>query len=562
MAKEKKSGASNLDELAQKLANEEDEESKIAKMIRSMPKWRFYLLAAISVFWLIFQLRIKLYKPFEPWFQLPLHLCLALFVVFLMNPLADRYGKKWLWLFDIILLGMTVTVLQYFVTHAEYLNNRMYSISPVTTQEMVVAVFLLITILEAVRRVVSMALFGVILFFMAYAWFGQYIPGIMHYQGISFDRFCETLMLGTNGIFGSPLGTSLNTLFYFLLFGAFFANCGGGAVLIDAVLKLSNKTVGGPAKAAVISSGLMGMISGSAVANVSSTGVFTIPLMKKTGYAPEEAGAVESVASTGGQIMPPIMGAGAFIMAEMIGMQYINIAAAAVIPAIAYFGSAYILVHLIARKRNIGRVSGVGDNTKPVLPRIYRLFPIVLLVILIVSGTSIPRSALICTLVSIIISMISKETRMTPKKFVYTLMEGIRQAANIAIPTAACGIMIGIVVRSGIAVKIAKLIDKSGNSSLFLALLIAALGCILLGMALPTVAAYLIANTLFISAITGLLINQMPENVNVALVGNMFIFYFGVIAQITPPVCLASYTAAGIAGANAWKTGWKASGRS
>ena len=558
MAKEKKSGASNLDELAQKLANEEDEESKIAKMIRSMPKWRFYLLAAISVFWLIFQLRIKLYKPFEPWFQLPLHLCLALFVVFLMNPLADRYGKKWLWLFDIILLGMTVTVLQYFVTHAEYLNNRMYSISPVTTQEMVVAVFLLITILEAVRRVVSMALFGVILFFMAYAWFGQYIPGIMHYQGISFDRFCETLMLGTNGIFGSPLGTSLNTLFYFLLFGAFFANCGGGAVLIDAGLKLSNKTVGGPAKAAVISSGLMGMISGSAVANVSSTGVFTIPLMKKTGYAPEEAGAVESVASTGGQIMPPIMGAGAFIMAEMIGMQYINIAAAAVIPAVAYFGSAYILVHLIARKRHIGRVSGVGDNTKPVLPRIYRLFPIVLLVILIVSGTSIPRSALICTLVSIIISMISKETRMTPKKFVYTLMEGIRQAANIAIPTAACGIMIGIVVRSGIAVKIAKLIDKSGNSSLFLALLIAALGCILLGMALPTVAAYLIANTLFISAITGLLINQMPENVNVALVGNMFIFYFGVIAQITPPVCLASYTAAGIAGANAWKTGWKA----
>ena len=558
MAKEKKSGASNLDELAQKLANEEDEESKIAKMIRSMPKWRFYLLAAISVFWLIFQLRIKLYKPFEPWFQLPLHLCLALFVVFLMNPLADKYGKKWLWLFDIILLGMTVTVLQYFVTHAEYLNNRMYSISPVTTQEMVVAVFLLITILEAVRRVVSMALFGVILFFMAYAWFGQYIPGIMHYQGISFDRFCETLMLGTNGIFGSPLGTSLNTLFYFLLFGAFFANCGGGAVLIDAGLKLSNKTVGGPAKAAVISSGLMGMISGSAVANVSSTGVFTIPLMKKTGYAPEEAGAVESVASTGGQIMPPIMGAGAFIMAEMIGMQYINIAAAAVIPAVAYFGSAYILVHLIARKRHIGRVSGVGDNTKPVLPRIYRLFPIVLLVILIVSGTSIPRSALICTLVSIIISMISKETRMTPKKFVYTLMEGIRQAANIAIPTAACGIMIGIVVRSGIAVKIAKLIDKSGNSSLFLALLIAALGCILLGMALPTVAAYLIANTLFISAITGLLINQMPENVNVALVGNMFIFYFGVIAQITPPVCLASYTAAGIAGANAWKTGWKA----
>ena len=414
MAKKKQAG--NLDELAQRLANEEDEDSKIARMIRSMPKWRFYLLAAISIFWLLFQLRIKLYKPFEPWFQLPLHLCLALYVVFLMNPLADKYKKNWLWIVDGALIVMVSVILQYFVTHAEYLNNRMYSVSPVTTHEIIVAVFLLITILEAVRRVVSVALFGVIVFFMGYAWFGQFIPGVMHYQGISFDRFCETLMLGTNGIFGSPLGTSLNTLFYFLLFGSFFANCGGGAVLIDAGLKLSNKTVGGPAKAAVLSSGLMGMISGSAVANVSSTGVFTIPLMKKTGYAPEEAGAIESVASTGGQIMPPIMGAGAFIMAEMIGLQYIRIAASAVIPAIAYFGSAYILVHLIARKRRIGHVSGVAADTNPVLPRIYRLFPIVLLVILIVRGTSIPRSALICTVVSIAISMICQRHTDVPEE--------------------------------------------------------------------------------------------------------------------------------------------------
>ncbi len=558
MAEKKTSGAGSLDELAQKLANEEDEDSKIARMIRSMPKWRFFLLAAISVFWLLFQLRIKLIKPFQPWFQLPLHMCLALTVVFLMNPLADKYKKKWLWIIDGALLVMTGVVLHYFITHADYLNNRLYSVSPFTPYEVVVAVCLMVAILEAVRRVVSLALFGVIVFFMAYAWFGQYVPGIMHFQGISFDRFCETLMLGTNGIFGSPLGTSLNTLFYFLLFGSFFANCGGGAVLIDAGLKLSNKTVGGPAKAAVISSGLMGMISGSAVANVSSTGVFTIPLMKKAGYAPEEAGAVESVASTGGQIMPPIMGAGAFIMAEMIGVPYIQIAAAALIPAIAYFGSAYILVHLIARKHGIGRVGGVAEQSKPVLPRIYRLLPIVILVVLIIRGTSIPRSALICTVLSIAISMIAKETRMSVKKFVYTLMDGIRQAANIAIPTAACGIMIGIVVRSGIAVKIAKMIDKTGNNSLFLALVIAAIGCILLGMALPTVAAYLIANTLFISAINGLLRTQMPEGINIALVGNMFLFYFGVIAQITPPVCLASYTAAGIAGANAWKTGWKA----
>ncbi|MBQ8969755.1 MAG: TRAP transporter large permease subunit, partial [Lachnospiraceae bacterium] len=247
--------SSKLDEKAKELANEPDEESKIQKMIKAMPKWRYYLLIAISIFWVVFQLRIKLYKPFRPWLQLPLHMCLALIVVFLMNPLADKYKNKLLWIIDAALCFMSVWIFQYFARNADYLNQRMYSVDAFTGEQIFVAVFLLITILEATRRVVSVALFGVILFFMAYAWFGQFVPGIFHYQGISFDRFCETLMLSENGIFGSPLNTSLNTLFYFLLYGSFFATCGGGAVLIDCGIKLSDKTVGGPAKAAVISSG-------------------------------------------------------------------------------------------------------------------------------------------------------------------------------------------------------------------------------------------------------------------------------------------------------------------
>ena len=244
------------------------------------------------------------------------------------------------------------------------------------------------------------------------------------------------------------------------------------------------------------------------------------------------------------------MGAGAFIMAEIIGVQYAQIAAAAVLPAVAYFLAVFILVHMIAKKKGLGKDSGVHYEGKPILPRVYRLLPIIVLVIMIIMGYSLPRSAIYCTIFSIIIAAISPETRMGPRKLLQTLMDGVRQAANIAIPTAACGIMIGIVVNSGVAVKIAKLIGTSGEGSLFIALLIAALGCLLLGMALPTVAAYLIAVTLFASAIQGLGIS--------ALVTNMFIFYFGVVAQITPPVCLASFTAAGIAGASAWKTGWKA----
>lgn len=550
-------GKSDLDAKAAALASEPDEDSKIARLLKSMPRWRYWSLAALALVMTVFQLYIKLYKPLQPWAQIPLHLCFALVIVFLFNPMAEKckrpeggLRKLW-WVYDAFLIGSTLVICWYFLTNADALNLRVLSVDPMTALDKTVAVLLLFVVMEAVRRVVSLALFFVLIFFMAYAWFGQYISGIFRFAGMTFGQFCETLMLGQNGIFGSPLSTSMGTLFYFMVFGAFFSNCGGGGVLIDAGMKLSDKTAGGPAKAAVISSGLLGMISGSAVANVSTTGVLTIPLMKKAGYTPEEAGAVESVASTGGQIMPPIMGAGAFIMAEMIGMKYMEIATAAIIPALAYFGAVFILVHLLAKKKQMhAGDGGLKYEGKPILPRTYRLIPIILLVVMIFAGMSMPRAAIYCTALSIAICMLSKDTRMSPRQLLETLIEGVRQASNVAIPTAACGIMIGIVVRSGVAVKVAKLIGTSGNSSLLLALLVAAVGCLLLGMALPTVAAYLIANTLFCSAIQGLGVE--------ALVANMFIFYFGVVAQITPPVCLASFTAAGIANASAWKTGWKA----
>lgn len=555
--KKSQEGKTDLDAKAAALASEPDEDSKIARMLKSMPRWRYWALAVLAITMTAFQLYIKLGTPLQPWAQIPLHLCYALIIVFLFNPMAEKcknkeskYAKLW-WIYDAFLIGATLFICWYFLSHADALNLRVYNVDPMTTLDVTVAVLLLFVLMEAVRRVVSLALFVVILFFMAYAFFGQYIKGIFRFAGMSFPQFCETLMLSQNGIFGSPLSASVGTLFYFMVFGAFFSNCGGGGVLIDAGMKLSDKTAGGPAKAAVLSSGLLGMISGSAVANVSTTGVLTIPLMKKAGYSPEEAGAVESVASTGGQIMPPIMGAGAFIMAEMIGIPYMDIATAAILPAVAYFGAVFILVHLLAKKKQMAVNNEALKYTgSPILPRVYRLIPIILLVIMIFAGMSMPRAAIYCTALSIILCMLSKDTRMSLKQLMETLIEGVRQAANVAIPTAACGIMIGIVVRSGVAVKVAKLIGTSGNNSLLLALLVAAVGCLMLGMALPTVAAYLIANTLFCSAIQGLGIE--------ALVANMFIFYFGVVAQITPPVCLASFTAAGIANASAWKTGWKA----
>jgi len=370
---------------------------------------------------------------------------------------------------------------------------------------------------------------------------------------MSWQGFAEVMVMDVNGILGSPLTASLNTLFYFLLFGAFFSVCGGGQVLIDLGMKLSDKTVGGPAKASVISSGLMGMISGSAVANVTTTGVLTIPLMKKSGYEPHQAAAVEAIASTGGQIMPPIMGVGAFIMAEMIGVSYLKIATSALIPALAYYGSVFLLVHFIAKRKSM---VNLGEEVKyesdPIVPRLYQLIPIIVLVFIIVTGGSLTRAAIVATALSIIVSFISKKTRMNARQLINATLDGVKQAAGIVIPTAACGIMIGIVVQSGVANKLTKIIAQSGDSSIALALIFAMGGCLLLGMALPTVAAYLIANILFSSTLINLGIGALPAN--------MFIFYFGVIAQITPPVCLASFTAAGIAGSGSWKTGWTAFG--
>ena len=308
MSNEKETKVSALDAKAKALANEEDEDTKIAKLLKNMPKWRFYSLAVLTVIWTVFQLYIKLVKPLDPWFQLPLHMCLALVVVWLYNPMVEKsksHNKLW-WIYDIFLIASSCFICWFFLSHAEQLNYRIFNVDVMTTTEVIVAVLLVINVMEP-SAAWSVCPCSGSSASSCLCMVRPVYPGLFRFSGISFPKLMEVLMYGENGIFGSPLVTSLDTLFYFLVFGTFFSNCGGGGVLIDGGMKLSDKTVGGPAKAAVISSGLLGMVSGSAIANVSTTGVLTIPLMKKTGYDPEEAAAVESVASTGGQIMPPIM---------------------------------------------------------------------------------------------------------------------------------------------------------------------------------------------------------------------------------------------------------------
>ena len=529
-----------------------DGKGQLMERVKIPPKKMAYI--AIGTVWILFQLYLALVSPLHPMLQSPVHLMFALLIVYLNNPADKKTNKPWMKALDIPIYAGIGFVLYYVIANTARLTSRVQYVSPVTLIDKIAMVVCIIILLEAVRRTLGTILFGFILFFIVYFWFGKYFPSIFRFKGTNMQQFTELMTMGSSGIYGTPLYTSASSLFYFMLFGVFFSECGGGQLLIDLGMKASKNGAGGPAKAAVISSGLMGMISGSAVANVATTGVMTIPMMKKTGYEPHQAGAIEAVASTGGQIMPPIMGVGAFIMAEMLGVPYKTIAFAALIPAIAYFMSVFLLVTFMADKKSMtsGAQMTEAIQTEKILPRLYQIIPAIVLVYYMISGASLMRSGMMGIFTCLIINVVSKfvlggKYCVSLKKLGETALQGVKQASEIAVPTAACGIIIGVVIQSGLATKVSKLIANVGSSYLILALLITMLGCMLLGMALPTVAAYLVANVLFVPTLIGL--NIQP------LQANMFVFYFGIMAQITPPVCVASFTAAGIAGADSMKTG-------
>lgn len=534
---------------------------------------------------------IALVKQLNPMLQGPLHLVFALTLVFLYFPADYSYRKKlrkaaeaegktvdpelmnkraWMNWLDIPVFVGIAYLLWYVVSQNERLNDYVVGISPVGTVDYICMVVTVIILLLAVYRTLGIMLTAFIAVFILYAWTAQYLPGILYTKPKSswlkfLDQFTAGMVMTESGIFGTPLFTSASTLFYFMVFGAFFSTIGGGQLLIDIGMKVSNKSSGGPAKAAVLSSGLMGMISGSAVANVATTGVMTIPMMKKIGYEPEEAAAVEAVASTGGQIMPPIMGVGAFIMAEMLGISYMNVAIAAIVPAVAYYFAVFVLVDRIAAKRAANIDTSVDATIKverKVLPRLYLLLPALLLVIWIIRGSSLMRAGMVgiftCIACDVVNYFVNKEDFIDLKALGGCCIDGAKQAASIAIPTAACGIIINVVTgQTSLATNLSNLISSLGTSNLFLALLIAMVGCMLLGMALPTVAAYLVGVILFVPCIRPILTATGLTDATANLCANMFVFYYGIMAQITPPVCVASYTAAGIADGNAMKTGLK-----
>lgn len=508
-----------------------------------------------------------------------IHLAFVLALAFLLFPARRGKSSTKIPLYDVVLACVASYTALYIAINYEGLLHR--AAIGFNTMDYVISALGIILVLEATRRVVNPALVVIAIVFILYAKFGNFLPLIDH-KAYTWKEVLEHLYLTKEGIFGTPLTVSATFVILFIIFGAFLEKSGAGKFFIDLAFALTGRLVGGPAKAAVVSSALMGTISGSSVANTVTTGSFTIPLMKKAGYRPEFAGAVEPAASTGGQIMPPIMGAAAFIMAEFVGMPYINIVYAAMIPAFLYFFGVFTAVDLEARKENL---RGLPKEELPGFFDVlrggwYYLIPVFVIIYMLVSGYT-PLLAAVYAILVVVAIIVLKPFYINLKRrerkwnevvedvaetLVEALSHGGRSAVAVALACASAGIIVGVVTLTGLGFKIAAAAIDISQGQLILILLLTMLVSLVLGMGVPTTANYIITSTIaapaiitFMAASYGLnvrdFIHQFPELI---LPAHMFVFYFGVAADLTPPVALAAYAGSAIAGSDPWKTGLNA----
>ena len=412
---------------------------------------------------------------------------------------------------------------------------------------------MIVLVLEGARRSMGWPLPTMAFIALVYALYGPYFPGLLAHGGFPIEELAPFMYLRTDGIFGVPLGVSASFIFLFVLFGAFLSSSGAGQFFIDLAVALTGKSQGGPAKAAVVASCLMGTVSGSSCANTVTTGAFTIPLMKSVGYKPEFAAAVEACSSTGGQVMPPVMGAAAFIMAQFLGIAYWEIVVAAAIPATLYFVSILAMVHFRAGKKRMLRLD--PDTIPKVGPTLkegwHLLFPIVILIVFLSMGYSPVKAVFWSILLLVVVSWGGKkEYRMTPQRVLEALINGALGAVEVAAACACSGIVVGVIAITGVGLAFSSFVISLSGGILPLALMLTMVGSIILGMGVPTTAQYIITSTLAAPALAQLGVPMMSAH--------LFCLYFGVLADVTPPVALATYAASGIAKSNPLKTGFTA----
>lgn len=497
-----------------------------------------------------------LFAPQQPLLERPVHLAFALVLLFLYKPMTTTVVPVWLRIaVDAVLICASIAVLGYYLTGFDRLTTRMENVSPIFTVDIFFGALFVFLLLEGARRAVGWILVWVLLAFIAYALWGNFLPGWLNFRGFGIEAATEIMTMTTAGVLGITTSTSVAFVFYFVLFGAFYGAVGGGQLFIDLAIRAAGRATGGTAKAAIIGSSLMGSISGSAVANVVSTGVFTIPLMKRTGVPAHRAAGIEAISSTGGQLMPPVMGVAAFIMAELLGIPYTQVALAGLIPAIAFYLALLLVVDLSARRDGVRALTTAELAEIPaILPRLHLILPPLVLIGLLIGGYSAAYSAVVASVACLVAPFLRRSTRIGVAELTEALREAPRQAAEVAVPIAAIGIVIAVAVQSNLALKFAGSLLSLSEGSVYASLMLAMVGCIVMGMGLPTVAAYIIGAVLFVPAIQDLGIEP--------LAAHFFIFYYCVLSMVTPPVALASFAAAAVGQASAVKTSISAFGLS
>lgn len=505
-----------------------------------------YIINGICILFAAFQLYTATFGILDAHLQRAIHLTFGFLLIFLLYPTRQSWSKTKMNPIDVLFALAGACSAMYIV----YNYNELVLRAGMNTEtDFIVALIGTVLVFEAARRVVGWPMIIVAFIFLLYAFFGPYVPGIMAHRGVGMEEMFDHLFFTTEGIFGTPMGVSSTFIYLFILFGAYLEATGLGKFFIDLANAIAGWAAGGPAKVAVLSSGLMGTVSGSSVGNVAGTGSFTIPMMKKLGYRPAFAGAVEAAASTGGQLMPPVMGAAAFLMAEFVGVPYFDVVKAAVIPAMLYYIGVWLGVHYEAKK------FGLKGTPRDQLPKFKDLFlekghlaiPLIVIIYLLVSGYTPMRAALAAIALSIICACLRKSTRISFKQILQGLIDGSKGVLGVLIACATAGIIIGVVTKTGVGLKVATALLDLAGGKLLPAMFFTMITSLILGMGVPTTANYVITSTI---AAPALIQMQVP-----VLAAHMFAFYFGIVADVTPPVALAAYAGAGIAGANPMRCG-------
>ena len=517
---------------------------------RNLSGWQYWLIAAIALSASIFHLYTAAFGLRAAMYQRSIHWMFMGSLIFLIYPVSKSRPRDridpWDWVLAAMLAGGCLNII---FNWPEIATREGIP----TTSDIYLGIMMVLLVIEAGRRAMGWPLPIVAIVAIIYALFGPYFPGMLAHGGFPISELAPFEYLRTDGIFGVPLGVSASFIFLFVLFGAILSVSGAGQFFIDLSLALTGRSQGGSGKAAVVASALMGTVSGSSVANAVTTGAFTIPLMKSSGYKPEFAGAVVAAASTGGQVMPPVMGAAAFIMAQFLGISYWDIVVAAALPATLYFISIIAMVHFRAGKRGM---KGIPLENIPKAGKVLKegwhlIIPIITLVVFLALGYSAVKAVFWSIILMVGVSWLGKkEYRMTPRRTLQALIDGGLGAVEVAAACACSGLVIGVIGITGIGLAFSSFVISLSGGILPLALLLTMVGSIILGMGVPTTAQYIITSTLAAPALFQMGIPLMSAH--------LFCLYFGVLADVTPPVALATYAAAGIAGSNAIKTGFTA----